>query len=198
MCRWKEEANHKSKRSHFATWRLIAPRFPSTLCPVSCEPHANLPATSQRPPGRCRYGLDCARKAAGLPVEASDIEAGRMPWLKQQRLGLEAPAAAAARPEAGPQAVRRPRIFVYDTPPAYTTRMLQYRCGRERVCDSVEGKGVCKWQKTLLWLMAAFAVFAQTVHACMHLMVRPCIGLHPHDALSLHIDIHRVCERACS
>lgn len=107
-----------------------------------CKPHANLPATSQRPAGRRRYGLDCARKAAGLPVEASDIEAGRMPWLKQQRLGLEAPAAAAARPEAGPQAVRRPRIFVYDTPPAYTTRMLQYRCGGKRVWDRCEGTAV--------------------------------------------------------
>lgn len=72
------------------------------------------------------YGLDCSRRAATEqgPAPPSDAE-GRKPWLKTPGLGkvpiaaLEAPPAELTR--------KRPLIYVYDSPPPYTTRMLQYR-----------------------------------------------------------------------
>jgi hypothetical protein len=48
------------------------------------------------------------------------------PWIKEF---AKLPTAALPEPPAGLQR-RRPFIYVYDMPPAYTSRMLQYRLDR--------------------------------------------------------------------
>eukprot|EP00955_Chlamydomonas_euryale_P073121 361620-Chlamydomonas_euryale.AAC.2 len=100
------------------------------------------------------YGTDCARRRAGTGVPTSGLEAQR-PWL--QDLVRRPPALTAAQGAGGargPASVRagegdkegyessgsggaigedaapprrRPFVYVYDLPPAYNTRMLQYR-----------------------------------------------------------------------
>ncbi|KAG2501892.1 hypothetical protein HYH03_000390 [Edaphochlamys debaryana] len=75
--------------------------------------------------GYCRchegwYGMDCSRKKAGSPMEPGLHETSR-PWLKSV---MEIPPAAL---EAPPPTRRKPLIYVYDMPAAYTSRMLQYR-----------------------------------------------------------------------
>ncbi|KAL6745753.1 exostosin-like glycosyltransferase [Haematococcus lacustris] len=66
------------------------------------------------------YGTDCARKIAGAPMEPSLLES--RPWLRQHvGLPLE------AQPQLPSTPRKRPLIYIYDLPPAYNARMLQYR-----------------------------------------------------------------------
>ncbi|KAL6749482.1 exostosin-like glycosyltransferase [Haematococcus lacustris] len=66
------------------------------------------------------YGTDCARKIAGAPMEPSLHES--QPWLRQHvGLPLE------AQPQLPSTPRKRPLIYIYDLPPAYNARMLQYR-----------------------------------------------------------------------
>ncbi|GLI60030.1 hypothetical protein VaNZ11_002095 [Volvox africanus] len=120
-----------------------------TMCPNQCSGHGECDS------GFCKchegwYGTDCARKVAGQPMEPGLHEADRRPWLAEAvRVAPEAAAAAlAAGGEAAgaaaatvtqpglKQARRRPLIYVYDLPPAYNARMLQYR----------NDKGLCTWR----------------------------------------------------
>ncbi|KAJ9511254.1 hypothetical protein QJQ45_017152, partial [Haematococcus lacustris] len=76
------------------------------------------------------YGTDCARKIAGAPMEPSLLES--RPWLRQHvGLPLE------AQPQLPSTPRKRPLIYIYDLPPAYNARMLQYR---------VHGPS-CVWRK---------------------------------------------------
>eukprot|EP00884_Botryococcus_braunii_P005998 jgi/Botrbrau1/1539/Bobra.0107s0027.1 len=80
--------------------------------------------------GFCRchkgyYGHDCARRIQGFP-ELPGLEKER-PWLNVTIL----PSAAAADPPTG-EKVLRPLIYVYDLPPDYNVRLLQYRNTPER------------------------------------------------------------------
>ncbi|KAG2488355.1 hypothetical protein HYH03_013045 [Edaphochlamys debaryana] len=83
--------------------------------------------------GYCRchkgwYGEDCARKKAGEDMEPGHGPA--RPWLRDVLQPV--PAAATEPPSgggagAGPPGRLRPLIYVYDTPPEFTTRMHQYK-----------------------------------------------------------------------
>ncbi|KAG2501893.1 hypothetical protein HYH03_000391 [Edaphochlamys debaryana] len=89
-----------------------------TMCLNQCSGHGECYS------GYCRchegwYGADCSRKKAGSPMEPGMQEADR-PWLNQV---MQIPPAALESP---PPTRRRPLIYVYDVPPAFTTRMLQY------------------------------------------------------------------------
>ncbi|KAG2424862.1 hypothetical protein HYH02_015125 [Chlamydomonas schloesseri] len=114
------------------------------MCVNQCSGHGDCDS------GFCKchpgwYGTDCARKAAGLPMEPGLHVGGSRPWLKGTV--VESPEAAAAS-AAGASAAggaggtplhgasRRPLIYVYDLPPAYNSRMLQYRNDR----------GMCTWR----------------------------------------------------
>lgn len=67
--------------------------------------------------------MDCARKAQGEPMEESML--ATRPWLR---------AHVALTPEAQPKLPdtprRRPLVYIYDLPPEFTTRMLQYRINK--------------------------------------------------------------------
>jgi hypothetical protein len=67
-----------------------------------------------------RYGMDCARKKKGEVMEESLLS--RRPWLA---------AHVSPTPEAQselPSTPRmRPLIYVYELPPEFSSRMLQYR-----------------------------------------------------------------------
>ncbi|KAL6745749.1 exostosin-like glycosyltransferase [Haematococcus lacustris] len=70
------------------------------------------------------YGTDCARKIAGAALEPSLHES--RPWLRQHvGLPLE------AQPQLPSTPRKRPLIYIYDLPPAYNARMLQYRIHRD-------------------------------------------------------------------
>ncbi|GFR45050.1 hypothetical protein Agub_g6421 [Astrephomene gubernaculifera] len=108
-------------------------------CLNQCSGHGECDA------GYCRchqgwYGEDCARKKAGEPLEPGLMEA--RPWLKPVVMPVlaaaeEPPAAAAGSGPAGAtgsgaeqqqQPGRlRPLIYIYDMPPEFTSRMLQYK-----------------------------------------------------------------------
>ena len=71
-------------------------------------------------------------------MEPGDAESGAKPWLKRPGLGqlplaarpefASQPSATTSTSSAAAQTTRlRPLIYVYDVPPPYTTRMLQYR-----------------------------------------------------------------------
>ncbi|GAX76857.1 hypothetical protein CEUSTIGMA_g4303.t1 [Chlamydomonas eustigma] len=95
-------------------------------CPSQCSGHGDCNL------GFCKcqdgwYGLDCSRKAAAATLDPSDVEAGRKPWLKSPGLGDLPPAARSKEDPAAPPSRKRPLIYIYDTPPPLTTRMLQYR-----------------------------------------------------------------------
>ncbi|KXZ54467.1 hypothetical protein GPECTOR_4g532 [Gonium pectorale] len=113
-----------------------------TVCPNQCSGHGECDS------GFCKchagwYGTDCARKVAGQPMEPGHLESKARPWLDDLvRIAPEAEAAARAAsvPAGGgfsfQQTRQRPLIYVYDLPPAYNARMLQYRNDR----------GVCVWR----------------------------------------------------
>ncbi len=65
------------------------------------------------------YGSDCSRKKAGMEIEPPMFEA--RPWLRPV-IKPQPPAAVGQR-----LMRRRPFIFVYDLPPDYNSRLLQYR-----------------------------------------------------------------------
>lgn len=87
-----------------------------------------------------RYGVDCSRRAAGLPLDEPPSEPTQ-PWVAALGLGglppaaqrmLEEPGQGQAQGQAQGQGLsqgqrRKPLIYVYDVPSTYATRMLQYR-----------------------------------------------------------------------
>lgn len=86
------------------------------------------------------YGLDCSRRVGSDQGPAPESDAGvggavgRKPWLKTPGLGLVPIAAVetppipkCTDPPCDKPTRKRPLIYVYDSPPPYTTRMLQYR-----------------------------------------------------------------------
>ncbi|KAI8471681.1 MAG: hypothetical protein J3K34DRAFT_506016 [Monoraphidium minutum] len=115
------------------------------FCPNQCSGHGDCSL------GFCKchrgwFGLDCAGRAAGTPVEAPGDEPPGMvvaaspdnrllsihpsgtkgkPWLA---MVARRPPASLAQPAGATR--RRPFIFVYDTPAPYAARMLQYRIER--------------------------------------------------------------------
>ncbi|KAG1671014.1 hypothetical protein FOA52_014258 [Chlamydomonas sp. UWO 241] len=114
------------------------------FCPNQCSGHGECKE------GFCKchvgwYGTDCVRRKAGLEMPLSGVEAERS-WLGgvvKQPPALTAAAggqAAGGREDgaggAAPLKRLRPFIYVYDLPPAYNARMLQYR---------VE-KTLCAWR----------------------------------------------------
>lgn len=103
----------------------LCDKIKEAYCPNQCTGHGDCNL------GFCKchtgwYGTDCSRKAAGAEVEASDLDNGRKPWLKRPSA---VPAEAREVPALPTR--KRPLIYVYDVPPPYTTRMLQYRLVRK-------------------------------------------------------------------
>ncbi|GAX80495.1 hypothetical protein CEUSTIGMA_g7933.t1 [Chlamydomonas eustigma] len=77
------------------------------------------------------YGTDCMRKIAGSVMEAGSLP--NRPWLRTvAAIAPEAlPESTTTPPQSNPrEEQRRPLIFVYDLPPEYNARMLQYRGNR--------------------------------------------------------------------
>ncbi|KAG1665161.1 hypothetical protein FOA52_005542 [Chlamydomonas sp. UWO 241] len=82
------------------------------------------------------YGMDCARKIAGAPIEPA--------WLHKERPWLHTVVVVAPEAEPGPSAGAkrmRPLIYVYDLPSEFTTRILQYRVQRRACVHRLFGAG---------------------------------------------------------
>ncbi len=71
-------------------------------------------------PAACRPAQQAATSSDARPTAGQQLE---RPWLKEFAV---VPPAALPKPPEGLQR-KRPFIYVYDMPPAYTSRMLQYR-----------------------------------------------------------------------
>ncbi|EFJ52271.1 acetylglucosaminyltransferase [Volvox carteri f. nagariensis] len=85
--------------------------------------------------GFCRchpgwYGQDCSRKKAGMELDEGYLS--QRPWLRGT---VVVPPASLPEPQMPTQ--MRPLIYVYDMPPAYHSRMLQYRIGSD----------ACMWRR---------------------------------------------------
>ncbi len=61
------------------------------------------------------------------PARCPTAQSGKKPWLKSFGLGMTPVAAKEKQEDADLPTRKRPLIYVYDSPPPYTGRMLQYR-----------------------------------------------------------------------
>lgn len=70
-----------------------------------------------------RYGTDCSRKRAGLPINQAELDGSSLPPAIRPLVRM--PPAALDPP---PRPTRkRPLIYIYDMPANWTTLFLQYR-----------------------------------------------------------------------